>query len=419
MGTVFEATHLRFQTSVAIKIFDPNMMRDHDLRERFALEARVLARIRSMHMVDVLDADVLPDGVPYIVMEMLHGCDLETEMGRHRPHLLAIEDAVDYVRQAAAGMTAAHANGIIHRDIKPANLFLCTLPYALDRRLVKIVDFGIARIADDAAVRRTGSADVFGTPQYMAPEQVWRARAAGPASDQWSLGVVLYELLSGRPPFEGESPSAVVAAIASQPVPALRSVRADIPSELEAVVMRALEKDPAARFPTLVELIAALEPFGHPVPIASVISMPRTSSPELGPPSSRPDTVRGRPGPITERAWESGGIARGRASYWIAAVAGTSVAALLVAMFVAVRSRATDVPVASSPVPDSPPTASVVAAPPVSSAFVPGAAVSAMAVPEETPPKPSASTAPPRAAPPKPPKPPARLKAPKRDPLAP
>lgn len=252
MGAVFEAEHLKIHQRVAIKILLPARSTGRDTT-RFSREARAASQLQTNHVARVLDVDSLPNGLPFMVMEFLDGCDLEEEL-RIRGRL-GISEAVDYVIQVCEAVAEAHARGIVHRDLKPSNLFLCSEDA---HRLVKVLDFGISKMQDEANVTLTCTA--LGTPLYMSPEQIRSAKDVDHRSDIWSLGVILFELIAGRPPFEGGA-TAVSVAIAVDPPPWLRSLRPEVSPELEQVVMTALEKLPSRRFRTVAALAEALQPF--------------------------------------------------------------------------------------------------------------------------------------------------------------
>jgi serine/threonine-protein kinase len=285
MGLVYEANHLRLRRRVALKMLLPHMMAtSSDTVARFEREARAAANLRDRHVTKVLDVDVTADGLPYLVMEYLEGHDLEAELAARGP--LPVDESCGYVLQACAAMTEAHAAGIIHRDLKPSNLFLCP---EKDGWIVKVLDFGISKMADDGDARLTGTQASVGTPLYMSPEQVRSAKSVDLRSDIWSLGVILYELLAGRTPFEG-STTAAAASIVADPTPPLTDHRDDIPKELEETIYRALAKDPAERFPSVTEFAQAIAPFAGVIR-PSVQPPPAPSGGALTPsPYSRPVT---------------------------------------------------------------------------------------------------------------------------------
>ena len=257
MGVVYEAMHVRLRQRVAIKVLRPDVSGTGEVLARFEREAWITAQLRSIHSARVIDVDRLPSGLPYIVLEYLDGGDLEAELFSIGP--LPIPDAIDIVMQVAEAMQEAHALGIVHRDLKPANLFVCRVG---GRRVMKILDFGISRV-QHGSERITCDSSYVGTPLYAAPEQLRDASGADARSDVWSLGIVLFELLTGRTPFMG-SAAEVIARVMVDPVPWPCQLRSEIPPELARVVLRALERDPERRFQRMGDLSEALAPFGFP-----------------------------------------------------------------------------------------------------------------------------------------------------------
>ncbi len=192
MGIVFEASQPRLGQRVAIKILRPDVLGDADTVDRFGREARLAARITSRHIVRILDVDRTEMGLPFIVMELLEGWDLASEL-RARG-VLPIELAIGIAKQIATGVEDAHRAGVVHRDLKPSNVFLCNddqLGAAPGAKLVKIVDFGVSKlIAQDMDL--TATAATLGTPRYMAREQIRAAKNADARSDVWSMATILY-----------------------------------------------------------------------------------------------------------------------------------------------------------------------------------------------------------------------------------
>jgi serine/threonine protein kinase len=258
MGYVISARHTELGEMVALKFLRPEALAHPELVERFAREARAAAKIRSEHVARVYDVGSLPDGVPFIVMEHLAGRDLADVL--HQEGALPISVAVDYIMQACEALAAAHACGIVHRDIKPENLFLIRQAEGMD--IIKILDFGISKVAIAKGKRdlvRTQMA--LGSPVYMSPEQIRRSDQVDARSDIWAVGCVLFELLTGVTAFDEPSLLELSAAILErEPVP-LITLRPDAPEELEEVVLRCLNKDPAKRFQNVAELAVALYPF--------------------------------------------------------------------------------------------------------------------------------------------------------------
>jgi serine/threonine-protein kinase len=258
MGIVAEARHLELGTRVAIKFLLDDGHQNPELVQRFIREARATSELTGQHVVRVHDVGRLESGAPYMVMEYLSGIDLKEELGRRGPMPWA--EAVDFVLQACEGLAEAHARGIVHRDIKPSNLFLTRHPDGSP--LIKVLDFGISKVEGaEFDHSLTATTEVIGSPQYMSPEQVRAARMVDARTDIWSLGVLLYELVSDEAPFSAETLSAISAMIVADPPVPLSTYCRDLPSGFEAVVMRCLEKDRDRRFHSVAELAAALGPY--------------------------------------------------------------------------------------------------------------------------------------------------------------
>ena len=261
MGVVVLATHLHLEQEVAIKFLLPEALQNAEAIRRFVQEARAAARIRSEHVVRVFDVSTLENGAPYLVMEYLEGQDLDKLLRSRGP--LPISDAIDYVLQACEALAEAHKAGIIHRDLKPANLYVSRT--ADGARLVKILDFGISKLApkpgtgNDAAMTKTRA--LMGSPLYMSPEQMRSTKKVTQTADLWALGVILYELLAGAPPFVADSMPEICAMVLTDPLPPLRDKRGEVSEGLQAVIARCTAKDPMQRYQTVADLAEALTPF--------------------------------------------------------------------------------------------------------------------------------------------------------------
>ena len=270
MGAVVAAHHVQLDTKVALKFLLPAMLEHPEAVGRFAREARAAVKITSEHVARVFDVGTLESGAPYLVMEFLEGVDLGSRLRQRGP--LPIEQAVDFVLQASVAIADAHSLGIVHRDLKPANLF-CVLRN--DGTLViKVLDFGISKTtqhsASDAVSSMTQTSAGMGSPLYMSPEQMQATRDVDAQTDIWAIGVTLYELLAGAPPFTGESYAEIAIRVATAPLAPLRSRRPDAPAGLEEVVGKCLAKDKSRRFSDVAEFAEALAAFGSPRSRASV-----------------------------------------------------------------------------------------------------------------------------------------------------
>jgi serine/threonine-protein kinase len=239
-------------------------------------EARAAARVDSANVARVVDVGTLAgSGLPYMVMERLDGCDLEELLRLEKQ--LSVGDTVDYTLQALQGLAHAHVLGIVHRDLKPANIFLAHQQDGTS--IIKILDFGIAKL--DKTTRITEHGQAVGSPTYMSPEHIRASEFVDHRTDIWSMGVVMYQLLTGRPPIEEDGVGETIAAVLNKKPPHARELRPDIPAELDAAIMKCLEHDPANRWPDVSHLARAIAPFGTGACSALVETIEQTLRQEL------------------------------------------------------------------------------------------------------------------------------------------
>jgi serine/threonine-protein kinase len=264
MGMVVAATHLELDQQVALKFMLPAALESPEASARFLREARAAGKLTSEHICRVSDVGRFDSGAPYIVMEYLEGYDLGTMLKRRGP--LRVAPAVDYILQACEGLAEAHAHGIVHRDLKPDNLFLSARSDG--GHVIKVLDFGISKATVTGIATQTG--DILGSPAYMAPEQMRSTKDVDARADVWSLGAVLYQLLTGRLPFTGDSlPTLCLSVLNDDPVPP-NEIRQDLPEGLTEVIYRCLAKDAEDRYADVGDLAEALGPFATPTGFGSV-----------------------------------------------------------------------------------------------------------------------------------------------------
>jgi serine/threonine-protein kinase len=255
MGAVWEARNLRTQRSFALKLVHGDADLLPELRERMLREASVAGRLEHPNVIEVYDVGETDAGDPFLVMELLRGETLA--------ELLDRRGALDQIRAAAIGaevssaLQAAHGAGVIHRDLKPANVFLHQ--DAARGRVVKVLDFGVSKLTGSESTSATVTGAPIGTPAYMSPEQARGKREIDGRTDLWAVGVMLFEMVAGRLPFAGETAYAVVGEVLHAAIPRLSSVVPSVSPELDAIVARCLDRDPARRFASATELRAALQ----------------------------------------------------------------------------------------------------------------------------------------------------------------
>jgi eukaryotic-like serine/threonine-protein kinase len=316
MGAVYEATHAEIGKRVAIKVLSPVVAAVPGARARFLREAQLTTRVRHPHIVDVSDMGT-DDGHTYLVMELLAGQDLAQRIERGGP--LPPDELADVMLPVCAAMAAAHQAGITHRDLKPPNIFLDT---SAKRTHPKVLDFGISKLDDGAGLGAgplTATGAMIGTPYYLAPEQVLDNKSAGPASDQYALGVIFYECLTGARPYDGDSLFAVFQGIVGGNPKPLHQIRPGIPPALEQIVLRAMKTDPKARFPSIESLGRALLPFASPRARLNWNDILNGSSTTARPPARTPATP---PAPPTApRAAHDAFVIQNKSRTWIAVVA--------------------------------------------------------------------------------------------------
>ncbi len=313
----------------------PAWSRSQEAVTRFAREARAAVKIQNEHVARVLDVGTLDNGAPYMVMEFLLGGDLANWLKTNGP--LPIEQAVEFVLQACVAVADAHGHGIVHRDLKPANLFC--VRRSDGQFIIKVIDFGISKLTHVAGASippgatATKLGAVMGSPLYMSPEQVQSSKDVDHRTDVWALGIILYELLAGTVPFNGDAFGEIAVKIATRPPPRLATYRSDVPPALEAVIHRCLEKERANRYANVGDLALSLLPFAPTRGRAlvdhttGIIQTTRFSASAMGLASS---TVSGREetslAPGTHASW-SGSTPRKRSRWvlaWAIAVAGLS-----------------------------------------------------------------------------------------------
>jgi serine/threonine-protein kinase len=257
MGSVFEAEHMRLGTHVAIKVLHAELARRTGIAERFVQEARVSAQIRSPHVVQVTDVDHTPEGIAYLVMELLQGEPLSNIVRREKK--LGVTQACGYTIQILQALEAAHALGVIHRDLKPDNVFVT---FAGGKPVLKLIDFGIAKLKTSQVGQTknlTVAGMLMGTPEYMAPEQAYSADKVDVRADLYAVGVMLYEMLSGVPPVEAADPRVLIGKVERGEVTPLVQAAPGIEPMLAGFVHRSMAPRPELRFANATEMRLALE----------------------------------------------------------------------------------------------------------------------------------------------------------------
>jgi serine/threonine protein kinase len=349
MGVVVAAHHAQLDTRVALKLLLPGMLTNQEALARFTREARAAIQMTSSHAARVFDVGLLDTGAPYIVMEFLDGADLGTLLQQQGP--FEVTDAVDFVLQACEAVAEAHALGIVHRDLKPSNLFLCRRSEG--RQGIKVLDFGISKVAALASSPEetlTQITSLVGSPLYMSPEQIEAPHTVDTRTDIWALGVILYELLTNKTPFFGNTLPQVSIKIAVRPPTPLHEFRPEVPGDLAAVITRCLEKERTKRYRNVAELAVALLPFGPGQAKASVDRIAAAvhaaglaATAPSGPGSTQPTTL-----PASDELEEallrptipSPAAGRSRAPSWLVVAGVLALAGILAFGFVLPRPRA-------------------------------------------------------------------------------
>ncbi len=281
MGVVYRARNTKLNLPVAVKVLHDELAKRPGFVARFLREARAATMVRHPNVVEVLDVDAA-SGVPYIVMELLEGVSL-AEYHVTKGGLLSVADVLEFLGPVMEALGEAHEKGVVHRDLKPDNVFLAT---ERERLVPKLLDFGISAIRNDEQ-RVTVTGSTLGTPRYMAPEQVRLTRDADARSDVWSLGIMMYELLSGTHPFDGESAGAIYVAIATHEPPPLEKIVRDIPRSVSRIVARCMRRDPTERYTSTRHLLRDLElaklddeiaPLSSPPPVVPDLELPGLAS---------------------------------------------------------------------------------------------------------------------------------------------
>jgi serine/threonine protein kinase len=250
MGAVFKATDLKANRQIALKVL-LKARRDGESRQRFAREAEILSKLSHPGIVGIHGFGHAQGGVPWLAMELVEGESLGDRVRRKGP--LPADEVAPILRAVCDALQTAHAAGVIHRDLKPDNIIL--RKHAIPAQAVKLIDFGLSRVDD--AKRLTATGTMIGTPRYMAPEQISSIKNSGPRSDIYALGVMVFESLTGESPFQASDHGQLLGAILQGRIQKLSQIRPDLPPETEAVVARAMDKDPDVRFQTPLEFAQA------------------------------------------------------------------------------------------------------------------------------------------------------------------
>jgi tRNA A-37 threonylcarbamoyl transferase component Bud32 len=356
MGAVYLAEHPFMGRKAAIKVLRREFAEDRSLVERFMNEARAANAIRHPNIIDIIDVGRMPNGIPYLMMEFLEGESLARRIGHGT---VPVPEALDIILQTTAALGAAHGKGIVHRDLKPDNLYLVPDEAAAGGIRVKVLDFGIAKLRDDLSggMAKTQAGSLMGTPPYMSPEQCRGVTdAIDHRTDVYAMGIILYEMLCGAPPFVAEGWGEVVLAHLTKPPPSARARNPSIPEALEVVIMKALAKNPDERFATAADMRTALRA------MTSITTFPprptASTMPGVGMPVRQPTTIRTATGEMASiNETLAGGPEALRAKKRRGLVIGGAGAAAVIAVVAVVAAtrgdRATDGTVASAAPPSA------------------------------------------------------------------
>ncbi len=350
MGSVWAARNELTDRDFAIKFLLPELAQTKETLHRFFLEARACGQIKHPAVVAVYDMGQAEDGTPYLVMELMEGEGLDQRLARSRAFRPG--EAASFVAFIARGLEEAHIRGLVHRDLKPGNIF-----FAIDDRgeiIPKVLDFGVTKATHNADPKfvRTNTGEVLGSPAYMSPEQARGDEDIDGRSDVWSLGVILYESLTGRPPFDGANYNALMVTILMTDYTPASAVNPEIPTELSEIIDLALQKDRGKRIGTARELAERLESFaarttGTPYP--GSYGRPRSlAPPPVGTHTDTNSILAGRPGAtVVEPARDAAGRRLAWASGAVFAIAVVAIGAVAIARqrppVVAVAARAANV----------------------------------------------------------------------------
>jgi len=269
MGTVWSAAHTTLGQRVAIKLIAPEHVESPEARLRFGNEAKAAARLKSRHVVQVIDDGQTVEGTPYIVMEYLEGETVEQKI--ERVGNLPLAEAVRITTHVCRALSRAHAQNIIHRDLKPANIFICKSEDDEHGWIAKVLDFGVAKLIGDGDASATKTGTLVGTPLFMSPEQVRGASRVDQRADIYSLGMVFYNMVTGKFAFDSPSYSDVLIKICLEPLPDLREVAPWISEPLRQWFGKACARDPAERFQSADQAMEALHAaVGQPIDRGSI-----------------------------------------------------------------------------------------------------------------------------------------------------